>query len=98
MENVGNLVHKKYTCDYIVKEHSFCNQKRFELSEEKKKIEDILLENLTKPKSAEVDGQKFEQHSLKDQMEAMKFYESTKASRSRKCGLRFFKMKHGGAE
>jgi hypothetical protein len=65
------------------------------LSEEKKKTEDILLENLTKPKVAEVDGQRFEQHSLQDQMEAIRFYESAKASRSRKTGLRFHKMRHG---
>lgn len=68
------------------------------MSKENKKTEDILLENLTKPKVAEVDGQKFEQHSLREQMEAIRFYKSAKASRSRKCGLKFFKMKHGGAE
>lgn len=60
-----------------------------------KKTEDILLENLVKPKVAEVDGQKFEQHSLRDQMEAIRFYESAKASRSKKSGLKFFKMRNG---
>jgi hypothetical protein len=68
------------------------------LSEEKQNNEDVLLENINKPKVAEVDGQRFEQHALRDQIEALKFYESYKSSKSKKCGLRFFKMRHSGAE
>lgn len=63
-----------------------------------KKHEEQLLENAFAPKSAEIDGQKMEQHSLKDQIEALKFAASMAASRSKHCGIRITKMRHGGAE
>lgn len=63
-----------------------------------KNFEDELIANALSPKSAEVDGQKVEQHSLDDQIKALQFAASMKASRSRKLGIRIAKMVHGGAE
>ena len=63
-----------------------------------KYIENQVLENAFAPKSAEVDGQKVEQHSLDDQIKAVKFAASMKASRSSHFGLRIGKMVHGSAE
>lgn len=54
-----------------------------------------LRENMNSPKSAEIDGQKVEQHSLKDQIEADRYLESKKALR-RGLGIRVIKMKAGG--
>lgn len=54
-----------------------------------------LRENMNSPKSAEIDGQKVEQHSLKDQIEADRYLESKKALR-RGLGIRVTKMKAGG--
>jgi len=59
---------------------------------------DKILENASAPKSAEVDGQKVEQHSIDDQIKAVKFAESMKASRSKKPGIRIGKMIAGGTE
>lgn len=54
-----------------------------------------LRENMNFPKSAEIDGQKVEQHSLKEQIEADRYLESKKALR-RGLGIRLTKMKAGG--
>ncbi len=54
-----------------------------------------LREKMNSPKSAEIDGQKVEQHSLKDQIEADRYLESKKALR-RGLGIRVTKMKSGG--
>ncbi len=54
-----------------------------------------LRENANAPKSAEIDGQKIEQHSLKDQIEADRYLESKKALRHG-LGIRITKMKAGG--
>lgn len=64
----------------------------------KKTTTEQLLENAFAPKSAEVDGQKVEQHSLEDQIKAIKIAASMEAARSRHCGIRVTKMRHGGAE
>ena len=56
-----------------------------------------LRENMNSPKSAEVDGQRVEQHSLKDQIEADRYLASKKAVKSRTSGLKFTKMSHSGA-
>lgn len=63
-----------------------------------KQIEEQIIENISSPKSVEIDGQKMEQHSLKDQIEALKFLASAKANKSRGFGIRIGKMVHGGAE
>lgn len=64
---------------------------------EETKIEDAIRQNVAGPKSAEVDGQKVEQHSLPDQIEADKYLASKKAMKSRNSGLKFSKMSHSGA-
>ena len=43
---------------------------------EETEIEDSIRQNAAGPKSAEVDGQKVEQHSLPDQIEADKYLAS----------------------
>ncbi len=60
-------------------------------------LEESIRRNAAGPKSAEVDGQKVEQHSLPDQIEADKYLASKKAMRSRNSGLKFSKMSHSGA-
>ena len=65
---------------------------------EEKVIEEAIRKNAAGPKSAEVDGQRVEQHSLDDQIKAVKFAASMKASRSGHFGIRIGKMVHGSAE
>ena len=60
-------------------------------------LEEAIRRNASGPKSAEVDGQKVEQHSLPDQIEADKYLASKKAMRFRNSGLKFSKMSHSGA-
>lgn len=61
-------------------------------------LEDKIIENAMSPKSAEVDGQKVEQHSLTEQIEADRYLANKRAAKSRSFGLRIGKMVHGGAE
>ncbi len=60
-------------------------------------LEESIRRNAAGPKSAEVDGQKVEQHSLPDQIEADKYLASKKAVKSRTSGLKFSKLCHSGA-
>ena len=60
-------------------------------------IEDAIRRNATGPKSAEVDGQKVEQHSLPDQIAADAYLASKKAVKSRNSGLKITKLSHSGA-
>ena len=60
-------------------------------------IEESIRKNASGPKSAEVDGQKVEQHSLKDQIAAEEYLESKKALTSRNSGLKITKFSHSGA-
>ena len=60
-------------------------------------IEDAIRKNASGPKSAEVDGQKVEQHSLQDQIAADAYLASKKAVQSRNSGLKITKMSHSGA-
>ncbi len=64
---------------------------------EETEIDDAIKRNAAGPKSAEVDGQKVEQHSLPDQIEADKYLASKKAVKSRTSGLKFSKLCHSGA-
>lgn len=64
---------------------------------EETQIEDAIRENASGPKSAEVDGQKVEQHSLPDQIAADEYLASKKAVKSRTSGLKFSKLCHSGA-
>lgn len=49
------------------------------------------------PKVVEVDGQRMEMHSLKDQIELDKYLASKKAAASGRRGFRITKMRAGGA-
>ena len=64
---------------------------------EESKISESILKNASGPKSAEVDGQRVEQHSLKDQIEADRYLASKKAVKSRNSGLKITKMSQSGA-
>ncbi len=64
---------------------------------EHEKLTETIARNVTAPKSAEVDGQRVEQHSLKDQIEADKYLASKDAVKKRGSGLKFSKMCHSGA-
>ncbi len=60
-------------------------------------LEDSIRKNASGPKSAEVDGQKVEQHSLKDQIAADEYLEKKKVMRGRGTGLKVTQMHHSGA-
>lgn len=60
-------------------------------------IEESIRKNASGPKSAEVDGQRVEQHSLKDQIAADEYLASKKAVKSRTSGLKITKLCHSGA-
>ena len=64
---------------------------------EETQIEEAIKRNASGPKSAEIDGQKVEQHSLKDQIAADEYLASKKAVKSRNSGLKFSKLCHSGA-
>lgn len=64
---------------------------------EEQKLEDEIRENAYGPKSAEIDGQRVEQHSLPDQIAADKYLASKKAIRSSNSGLKITKLCHSGA-
>ena len=64
---------------------------------EEKIIEDAIRKNASGPKSADVDGQKVEQHSLSEQIEADSYLASKKAMKSRNSGLKTSKLCHSGA-
>jgi len=67
------------------------------MSEEKQNLESAIRKNASGPKSAQVDGQRVEQHSLDDVIKADKYLALKKASKSRTGGLKFTKMSHSGA-
>ncbi|MDD3951063.1 MAG: hypothetical protein PHW59_08025 [Desulfobacterales bacterium] len=60
-------------------------------------LEESILRNAAGPKSAEVDGQKVEQHSLPEQIAADEYLEKKKVMRSRGTGLKITQMHHSGA-
>ena len=51
----------------------------------------------SQPKAAEVDGQRMEMHSLKDQIELDRYLASKKAVRANRLGIRIGRMAAGGA-
>ena len=63
---------------------------------EDKTVENAIRENASGPKSAEIDGQKVEQHSLKDQIAADEYLATKKAVKSRTSGLKISKLCHSG--
>ena len=64
---------------------------------EHEKVTETIVKNATGPRSAEVDGQRVEQHSLKEQIEVDKYLASKEAVKRRGNGLKFSKMTHSGA-
>lgn len=60
-------------------------------------LEDSIRENAAGPKSAEVDGQKVEQHPLPDQIAADEYLAKKKVMRGRGTGLKITPMHHSGA-
>ena len=64
---------------------------------EETQIEDAIKRNASGPKSAEVDGQKVEQHSLPDLIAADEYLASKKAVKTRTSGLKISKLCHSGA-
>ncbi len=64
---------------------------------EHEKMTETIIKNAVGPKSAEVDGQRVEQHSLKEQIAADKYLASKEAVKHRGSGLKFSKMTHSGA-
>jgi len=62
-----------------------------------KNIEDVIKENAGNPKSAEVDGQRVEQHSLSELIKADAYLAKKKAARRTGCGVKFAKMEHSGS-
>ena len=64
---------------------------------EHEKMTETIVRNATGPKSAEVDGQRVEQHTLTEQIAADKYLASKDAVKRRGSGLKFSKMTHSGA-
>ena len=58
-------------------------------------LDEALRLALSRPKSAEVDGQRVENHSLKDLLEAARFLASAGAAKARRA-FRITKMEAGG--
>ena len=64
---------------------------------EHEKVTETIVKNASGPKSAEVDGQRVEQHTLTEQIAADKYLASKDALKRRGSGLKFSKMTHSGA-
>jgi hypothetical protein len=63
----------------------------------KTSLTETIIKNASGPKSAEVDGQRVEQHSLTEQIKADEYLASKKALKSRASGLKITKLSHSGA-
>ena len=61
-------------------------------------LTETIRKNASGPKSAQVDGQRVEQHALTDIIQADKYLASKKAAKSRTGGLKFTKLSHSGAQ
>lgn len=55
-------------------------------------LDEKIKENAVGPKSAESDGQKVEQHSIEDQIEADRYLNAKKAVRKKNLGIRLGKL------
>lgn len=64
------------------------------MTEHDTRLEEIALQ----PKVVEVDGQRMENHSLKDQIELDRYLASKKATHGRARGFRVSKLVAGGAQ
>lgn len=67
------------------------------MSEQTENLDDAIRQNAAGPKSAEVDGQKVEQHSLKDQIAADEYLAKKKAARNPLAALHRTKLSPPGA-
>ena len=68
------------------------------MPEQPSNLEETIRKNASGPKSAQVDGQRVEQHALTDLIQADKYLASKKAAKSRTGGLKFTKLSHSGAQ
>ena len=71
------------------------------MSEEKDKrttLDEAIVKSASGPKSAQVDGQRVEQHPLSDLVQADRYLASKRAARGRYGGLRITRMSHSGAQ
>lgn len=59
-------------------------------------IDNAIEQNAAGPRRASGDSGSVEQHGLKDQIDADKYLESKKASRSKGLGLKLVKVEPGG--
>ena len=64
------------------------------MTERDTRLEEIALQ----PKVVEVDGQRMENHSLKDQIELDRYLAPKKATQGRARGFRVSKLVAGGAQ
>ena len=62
------------------------------MSDSETNLDDAIRQNATGPKSAEVDGQKVEQHSLKDQIAADEYLAKKKAGKNPLAALHRTKL------
>jgi len=67
------------------------------MSETTENLDESIRKNAAGPKSAEVDGQKVEQHSLPEQIAADEYLAKKKVMRGRGTGLKITPMHHSGA-
>ena len=65
--------------------------------DEKKGLEEAIVRSASGPRSAQVDGQRVEQHPLSDLVQADRYLAAKKAARGRYVGLRITRMSHSGA-
>ena len=63
----------------------------------KESLDDAIRRAADGPKSAQVDGQRVEQHPLSDLVQADRYLAAKKAARGRYGGLRITRMSHSGA-
>ena len=62
-----------------------------------KTLTEVIVDNLSSPKSAEVDGQKVEQHSLSEQIKADEYLSKKQAAKNAVSGLKFTRLAAPGA-
>jgi len=60
-------------------------------------LKDAIKEAAQNPESAEADGVRVKQHSLKDQIEADKYLAAKETARSNRLGIRLVKIVPPGA-
>lgn len=56
-----------------------------------------IRENMAKPKSVEIDGQKVEQYSLLEQIKVDEYLAKKKAMKCKNMGLKIAPMEHSGS-